>query len=58
MKQIGRIVLGGFLTLAIWTCVQDYREYRLASSAFDSLAAACKISDEQPCFIAPRCWGY
>jgi hypothetical protein len=58
MKQIGRILLRAVLTLAIWTCAQGYREYRLASSAVDSLAAACKTSDEQPCFIAPRSWGY
>jgi hypothetical protein len=41
MKQIGRILLGGVLMLALWTCVQGSREYRLASSAFDSLVAAC-----------------
>jgi hypothetical protein len=58
MKQIGRILLGGLLTLAVWICAQGYREYRLASSAVDSLAAACKVSDEQPCFIALHSWGY
>jgi hypothetical protein len=56
-KQIGRygawMVLSGFLVLMAWKCGEGYREYRLASRAGDSLAAACKISGEEPCF-SPR----
>jgi hypothetical protein len=58
MRQIGKYGAWILLTLAVWTCARGYREYRLAFSAVDSLAAACKMSDEQPCFIAPRGWGY
>jgi hypothetical protein len=60
-KQIGRygawIVLSGSLVLMAWKCAEGYREYRSASHAIDSLAAACKISGDEPCF-SPHGWGY
>ena len=48
------VLLSGLLTLAAGTCGHTYREYRLASSAVGSLAAASKISAEQPYFILLR----
>jgi hypothetical protein len=60
-KRIGRIgariVLSGMLVLMAWKCGEGYQEYRSASRVVDSLAAACKISGEEPCF-SPRGWGY
>jgi hypothetical protein len=60
-KQISRygawIVLSRSLMLVAWKCGEGYREYRSASRAIDSVAAACKISGEEPCFCS-RGWGY
>jgi hypothetical protein len=60
-KQIARygawIALSGCLVLMAWKCGEGYREYRSAGRAIDSLAAACKISGEEPCF-SPHGLGY